>query len=77
MQSSSNNHTNVIGEVHDFLLIKKLGRGGFGHVFLALNKVTKKEVVLKLSKHCGENIKKSFVREIDIAKQFPDHKNIV
>ena len=49
-----------IGQVDHYYLIKKIGRGGFGHVFLAYNTTNDTQVVLKLSRNTSDSIKTSF-----------------
>jgi len=65
--------------IPDYEILRKLGEGGMGAVYLAKNKKTGQQVALKvmLSKVAvSENARKQFMREIDNQKALR-HKNIV
>ena len=66
-------------KLNDFIVIKELGSGSYGHVFLAQHKITQVKYAIKaIDKRSAVNIQEMpyFVREIDIMYRV-HHPNVV
>ena len=66
-------------KLSDFIIIKELGSGSFGHVLLAQHKVTQVKYALKaIDKRSNVNIQEMpyFIREIEIMYRV-HHPNVV
>ena len=66
-------------KLNDFIVIKELGSGSYGHVFLAQHKITQVKYAIKaIDKRSAVNIQEMpyFIREIDIMYRV-HHPNVV
>ena len=78
LSSSENKDTNTNPEIEGYRIIKKLGRGGMGVVWLAEQLGTKREVALKLMvSHADDSnkAKAKFQREVELTARL-EHPNI-
>lgn len=65
--------------IRGYTILKELGRGGMGVVYLARHEQSGEQVALKLMLPeiaAGDRSKQSFLREVDVTKQL-DHTNVV
>ena len=66
-------------KLSDFIILKQLGSGSFGHVFLVQHKITQAKYAIKaIDKRIGANIQEMpyFIREIEIMYRV-HHPNVV
>ena len=66
-------------KLSDFMVLKRLGSGSFGHVFLVQHKITQAKYAIKaIDKRIGANIQEMpyFIREIEIMYRV-HHPNVV
>lgn len=60
----------------DYTIIEKIGSGGFGEVFLAIENISRRKVAIKSLKNIEEDVLEKSIHEIKIISQFY-HPNIV
>lgn len=70
---------NAITQIEGYTILKELGRGGMGLVYLAVQQSTKRKVALKVlldGPFATEKARRRFEREVELVAQL-DHSNIV
>ena len=63
-------------ENNRYAVIKKIGEGAMGEVFLANDKITHRQCALKVAHFYEKQVEKSFKKELNYYKQF-SHANII